>query len=170
MPTELLIAEIANAISPAISPLLQVGINAIIEAFPKGMNLGMCEIHGSQATCSEVHLLRYGGQPSNREHFKLSAIKAGGFVWKLYLRNSGIWFHKLGGTAGAKVFEGEMYIHGPLCWHDSSHTRFKLTRTLFKRRWICEQCSTVISYHAQDKVSKSIAKQLRNKLLVEFNL
>ena len=170
MTTELLLTEVIKSIAPLVFYLLKGGINTIIEASAEGKNLGMCEIHGSKNTCSEVHLNRFGGRPQNRNEFKVSSITAGGFVWKLYLKNAGNWYHRFGGGSGAKVYECDLYIHGPLCPHDSSHTRFKLHRKWFWRRWVCEHCNTVVYYKKTDKVNKIIAKQLRKKMILEFRL
>ena len=170
MAAEVLLSELIEYISPLVANLLKKGIGTVIEASAQGENIGMCEIHGSKNTSSEVHLKRYGGIPQNKNEFSVSSIQAGGFVWKLYFKNSGTWYRRFGGNTGARVFEGDLFIHGPLCPDNSIHNKFKLSRKYFWRRWICEYCNKEISYKNPNKVNKLIAKQLRKKILSEFEL
>ena len=138
MATELVIADVARALSLVVGSLIEKGVTTMLQGSPQGKSLGMTEIHGSKDTCPEVHLSRFGGQPSNVREFKLTSIEEGGFVWKLYLRNGGEWLDKFGGNKGAKIYSVDLYVDGLLCPLDSSHKNFNLVKKKFSRNyWMC---------------------------------
>jgi hypothetical protein len=52
--TELILAEVAKAITPAVGVLLKAGADLLVSAPSGGVSLGVCEIMGATANALQV--------------------------------------------------------------------------------------------------------------------
>ncbi len=169
MPDPATLDTVVKVIAPVVGHMVRVGLTTTYLKPPEDKNLGIAEVTGNKETSSEVHLQRYSGQPQNRAEYRITALTAGGFTWKCYVRNTGAWYERLG---GGKVYEGILYIDGPLCPNNSFHSEFMLNKSgmFCSKKWVCRDCGYKVPFVDPDKLNSNLAKQLRKKIIDAFGL